>query len=280
MTGREIKRATDDEGRVPVASIEVPADRLRPVSEAGVEAVMSSIGELGLMKDPIHLRLVRSQAADIPERLVLIAGGHRLAAASRLGWETVPARVWECSDDWARLMEVDDNLAGAELSPLDTAVFLAERKYIYEALHPGSKWGGDRRSDQVDIMSATSFAKVTAEKFGVSERHVRRLVSIGGALEEVEVRQLRGAPRTVTLADLQQLSKLEDPADRIAVVRRLHDGSEPSAARAIRAHRGVDARPISPEQDAFERLMVMWERAPRGAKARFRRWLEAEGYER
>lgn len=36
----------------------------------------------------------------------------------------------------ARLIEFDDNLAGAELSPLGTAVFLAGRKRVCEKLHP------------------------------------------------------------------------------------------------------------------------------------------------
>jgi ParB family chromosome partitioning protein len=115
--------------QVAVADVDA-SGRLRPVSEAAVESLIQSITELGVMKDAIHVRKRKDG------RMVLIAGAHRLEAAKRLGWEVIPAKVWtEVTDDWARLMEVDDNIAGAELNPLDTAVFLATRKAVYEKLH-------------------------------------------------------------------------------------------------------------------------------------------------
>jgi ParB family chromosome partitioning protein len=283
VKGREVKNAAP-EGKVEIARIEVRDEmRLRPVSEAGVQSVMSSIEELGLMKDPIHLRLKRGLKG-AEDRLVLIAGAHRLEAATRLGWTEVPARVWECSDDWARLMEVDDNLAGSELSPLDMAVFLAERKRLYEALHPETKAGvaGGKvipgKKITTDMMSVASFAVATAEKFGMSDRHVRRMIHAGGFLAPHEVSELRGAPRPVSLADLQQIAKLSDAAERGRVVRLLHDGHARSAAVAIKAARGVPERARrDPEDAAFNALVTAWERAPRAAKLRFRRWLKEAG---
>ena len=108
-------------GPVPVADIHAEK-RLRPVSETALVSLMASIGELGVMKDEVHLRQVGGKNS----RLVLIAGGHRLEAAKRLDWKAIPAKVWKCSADWARLMEIDDNLANAELDALELAIFLAE----------------------------------------------------------------------------------------------------------------------------------------------------------
>ncbi len=110
--------------RIPVADIEVDAEhRLRPVSDAGVQSLMASIEELGVIKDAIHVRKKRRATG---ESLVLMAGGHRLEAAKRLGWETIPARIWaDATDDFARLMEIDDNLSGSDLSNLELSVFLA-----------------------------------------------------------------------------------------------------------------------------------------------------------
>ncbi|MBL9057471.1 MAG: DUF935 family protein, partial [Rhodobacteraceae bacterium] len=120
-------------GLVPVADIDT-RNRLRPVSTAGVESIIASIGEVGVMKDPIHVRRKKGG------QLVLIAGGHRLEAAKRLGWIEIEAKVWvDVTDDWSRMMEIDDNLAGAELNPLDTALFLAARKEVYERLHPEAR---------------------------------------------------------------------------------------------------------------------------------------------
>jgi ParB family chromosome partitioning protein len=215
-----------------VAVAEVAAhDRLRPISEAGVESLIASITELGVMKDAIHVRKRRDG------QLTLIAGGHRLEAARRLGWEDLPAKVWTgVTDDWARLMEIDDNLAGAEMCALDNAIFLAQRKIIYERLHPDVKKGGDRKSPNfknlTDTMSVRSFAAATAEKFGLSDRHVFRMIAAGTALDAAEITRLRAAPQSVSLADLQAISKVTSAAERAHVVDALAAGSAKSAAAA------------------------------------------------
>ncbi|ARE38250.1 ParB-like nuclease domain protein [Rhodovulum sp. P5] len=134
--------------------------RLRTVSDAGVEAIRASYAELGHIKDPIDVRRKRGG------KLVLMAGGHRLAFARAEGLQ-VPAKIWVCNDDFARVMEIDDNLAGSELTPLHTAVFLAERKRIYEKMHPETRAqvaGGLGRQGLAAELG--SFADVTAEKLG------------------------------------------------------------------------------------------------------------------
>lgn len=272
-TGRELK---DLGGLIDVESINTRDHvRLRPVSDAGVQSVMSSIVELGVMKDPIHLRLKRARKG-YEDWFELIAGGHRLEAAKRLGWEVIPARVWECSDAWARLMEVDDNLAGAELSPLDTAVFLVERKRLYEELHPETKAGVAGAASRWENANDTmSFASATAEKFGVNKRTIERLIAAGSHLHPTEVVKLRGAPKQPTLADLAQLSKLAD-ATRRDVVRRMCDGTAKSAAKAIKATSGQTEREKrDPADAAFDTLVAAWSRAPQGVKARFRRYINA-----
>lgn len=193
---------------LPVAKIEF-GERLRPVSRSGVDALKASIEELGVMKDPIHVRKIKRSG-----KIVLMAGGHRLTAAIELGWEVIKVTCWECTNGFAELMEVDDNLAGAELTPLDTAVFLAARKEIYEKLHPETKAakGADlvakRWKNTADTRSTVSFAATTAEKFGISDRQVRRLVSAGAALHSSEVSNLRQAPKQVSLKDLNEIAKI------------------------------------------------------------------------
>ena len=139
----------------------VTTGRLRPVSPSGVEAILASVEEIGRIKDPIHVRKKR-------DGLYLLAGGHRTAAYERLGITEVEAWVWsDITDDLARLIEIDDNLAGAEMSPLDTAIFLASRKAVYERLHPETKRGiagALAKHSATDIVSVASFAASTAEK--------------------------------------------------------------------------------------------------------------------
>ncbi|MFD1342915.1 ParB/RepB/Spo0J family partition protein [Litorisediminicola beolgyonensis] len=265
---------------LPVSDI-VAKDRLRPVSTAGVEAVMASITELGFMKDPIHVRKMRKSG-----EFRLLAGGHRLEAARRLGWETIPVTAWDCNDDFARLMEIDDNLAGAELTALDSAVFLAARKRVYEKMFPqaAAATGADlvaKRWNTADIMSVVSFASTTAEKFGLTERHVRRLVSAGGNLGPDEVAKLRAAPRSVTLKDLMVIGKIGNPVERYHVVEALADGSERSAAAALKAYHSVGERPADsdPVEQSYRKLVILYDRAPAAAKRLFEDFLRERAAE-
>ncbi len=258
---------------VALADIDVGA-RLRPVSEAGVEAILSSIGETGIMKDAIHLRRSRVDGG----LLMLIAGAHRLEAAKRLGWAQIEAIVWrDVSDDWVKLVEIDDNLAGAEMTALDTAVFLARRKAIYERLHPearrGFAGGMARHGQLTDIMSVSSFAKATAEKFGITERHVRRMTEAGSALTDAQAQQLRAAPRAVGLVDLVDLSKIGDEAERAQVILKVATGQAKKVATARRqyaAETGTGAPPAPSKADGdYDRLVEAWNRASPAARRRF-----------
>ena len=248
--------------------------RLRPVSEAGVQALLASIAETGVMKDAIHVRQKKGGA------LALIAGGHRLEAAKRLGWDEIEAKVWaDVTDDWSRLMEIDDNIAGAELNPLDTALFLAERKRVYEKLHPETAAGvfkGNQHTGNVaaDMMSVTTFAAATAEKFGMSDRHVRRLIAAGSALDPRDVALLRKAAKQVSLKDLGEIAKIGEPAERYDVVEALSEGRAKSAAEARRAYSALDgiAAPVQdPVEAGLKALKSAWSRAPKEARRRFLR---------
>lgn len=252
---------------VPVEEVQ-SGGRLRPVSEAGVAALLASIGELGIIKDAIHVRKKKDGS------LHLMAGGHRLEAARRLGWQTIPAKVWTCTDDWARLMEIDDNLAGAELTPLDTAVFLARRKEIYERMHPetraatGAALVAKRWS--ADTSDIVSFVSATAEKFGLSKRHVERLVEAGRKLGPDEVGQLRQAPRAVTLKDLLTIAKIGSAPVRYRVVDLLEAGQAKSAADALRqAEPAAEPSAKDPVEAAFKALRDAWLRAPKVARRQF-----------
>lgn len=259
-------------GLVPLAEIDT-RDRLRPVSEAGVESIIASIEEVGVMKDPVHLRRKKGG------QLVLIAGGHRVEAARRLGWTEIEAKVWtDVTDDWSRMMEIDDNLAGAELTPLDTAVFLARRKEVYERLHPEAKAKTGsalvaNRWNTADIVSVVSFAKVTAEKFGIDERHVRRLVAAGSKLSPRDVQLLRSAPQGVTLKDLSDLSKVGDAPARYDVVEAFAAGRAKKISEAIKARAaretGNEPTVKDPVEEALKTLASAWARAPMAAKRRF-----------
>ena len=256
--------------KVPVAEV-IVRDRLRPVSEAGVESLIASINEIGVMKDAIHVRKKKDGL------LYLMAGGHRLEAARRLNWVQIPAKVWtDVTDDWARMVEIDDNLAGAEMNALDSAVFLATRKEVYERLHPETKAAAGaalaaKRWNAAEP-SSVAFVTATAEKFGLSDRQVRKIVAAGTALSPRDVAHLRQAPRPVSLKDLTEIAKIGDPVERGAVVLRLSVGNAKSAAdarRSLRVEGGLQAPAKDAVEEQFIALMKAWTRAGAAARKRF-----------
>lgn len=253
---------------LPVTEI-TSAGRLRPVSAAGVATIVASIREIGQLANPLVVRQRRDREGVL--RYVLLDGAHRQAAAIELGWETVPVRVFECTDDQARLMEIDGNLAGAELNHLDTAVFLATRKAVYERLHPETRAGvAGGLARQGSASELGSFAAVTAEKFGMTPRQVQKIVAAGTRLGPDEVAQLRGAPRAVTLKDLQDIAKIGDPTKRYDVVAALADGRAKSAGAALKALKStVEAVNKDPVEEQFIALLKVWARAGGPARRRF-----------
>jgi ParB family transcriptional regulator, chromosome partitioning protein len=107
-----------------IAAIDI-FDRLRPVDPSVVQAIAASITETA------QLNAITVRAADAAgNRARLVAGAHRLAAMVLLGRDTIRARWITADDEAARLLEIDENLIRAELTALDRAYFLAERKAV------------------------------------------------------------------------------------------------------------------------------------------------------
>ena len=81
--------------------------------------------------------------------------------------------------DESAMIEIDENLARAELSALDRALFIAARKALHERLNPAARHGGDRKSGkyhksnrgQVPNVSTRSFTATTAKRTGRFRKH-------------------------------------------------------------------------------------------------------------
>ena len=243
------------------------SSRLRPVSELAVTSLMASLMEIGQQSE-IHVRRVRHQS----NRLVLMAGAHRVEAHLRLGCTSISAKVWECTDDWAQMAEIDDNLAHAELNPLDLSVFLARRKTVYERMYPEATQGGARGNQhtggrQTDTMS---FCQSVADQRAMSERQIRRLVAAGEGLDEETIDLLRQSPNRVTLSDLQTLGKCGDATARRAVCEVLSRGEAKNAKAALDAQNAAPSKAAISSIDAeTQKVKTAWARASKAARRRF-----------
>lgn len=250
---------------IPLADIDV-SGRRRPVSEVAVQSLKLSIEALGLQNE-IQVRRVVHQGGKIK----LMAGGHRVEVYRQLGRETIRAKVWDCTDDWAALIEIDDNLAQADLNDLDLAVFLAERKIVYERMHPEAKNGGKRGNQYTDICQneIISFCQTMAESRAVSRRTIEKLVAAGNALLPQEIEQLRSSDQTPSLSDLIVIGKCGDPADRAAICTAFFEGTAKSAKEVMDRKKAPGAAVKDPVEEDLRRINDAFDRASIKAQRRF-----------
>ena len=187
-------------------------DRVRQADRKQVEALAESIREVGLL-DPIAV-------APEGDGYALIAGMHRLEAARLLGWTEIPATVLALDQHRRIIAECDENLCAPSLTPAERAEFTRRRKAAYEALHPETTHGGDRKSDQVANLATRSetprFTADTAAATGQSERAVQRDAERGEKVSDEALALIKGT-RLDTGRYLDSIKNLS-PEDQVAKV--------------------------------------------------------------
>lgn len=259
--------------RIPVGEID-DTGRLRPVDPAYVAMLAENLAQTLKLRQPIEVRRLKKGGYR------LIAGAHRLAAVKAMGWPEIDAFVYEATDAEARLAEIDENLVRHELNPLDRAVFLAERKAIYEALHPETKKGAQGgRGGQRNESETISFSKDTAERVGLTARTVQLAVMIATKLAPDVKAAVAGTWIARHQGELLALAK-QPPADQRACVALMLRPEAPArtVADALRQSKGVNAAGGgNPDDKAFEGLISAWGRAGAKAKRRFLERIQATG---
>lgn len=245
--------------------------RLRKVDADSVQAIAASIDESG-QHQPVAVR--RTNAAKKP--YTLIDGAHRLAALRLLGRVEVEAEIRKLNKDAARLAEIDTNLIRADLTALDRAIFLAERKKLYEKLHPETTAGGDRKSalfkNQNDKNVALKFTDDVAERLNLSARSIERAVFIAEYLQKPTVAALRGTVEAKHASRLLKLARLAPDKQQVAV--NLFRENVPLADAIIQADGGKKKK--SDTDRTFEQLINAWEKAPTAARCQFLEAVRAE----
>jgi len=242
--------------RVRVADIDA-SDRLREISEAHAQVIAASMLEHEAAGGRRQLQPVELVQRGDGYRLVY--GAHRLRAHQINGWGEIDAEVVSLTDAQLRLREIDENLIRHELTALDRARFLLERKRIYEALNPAAKRGGDRRSDQTANMAVWSFSADIAEKTGLSERTVFRACALAEKLAPEAVARLHDTPLASNQAALETLSK--HPHGRQMAALDLMFAEENPAKSVGDAFNRLDGKVSKPaEERLLDKFIDQWGR--------------------
>ncbi len=242
---------------IPIENI-VVGKRLRQIRQESVDVLAQSIRDVGQM-NPILVTPILDDEGQETGRFRLIAGNHRLEACKRLGMKEIAVTITTGSEMEMRLAEIDENLCRSELTHLELAEHLAERKLLYEMKYPETKNGGapgmagggkKPRNEAV-----ASFAQDTATKLGKTERcvqyAVRRVNNISQEIRD-SIRDVASiADNTLELDALADMEESEQKAAVRAVldgkvrsirefVRQKEENTSPQATIPSRAHEDQD----------------------------------------
>lgn len=188
--------------QVPIREIRI-RDGRRRLDSGHVQELADSIRELGLL-NPVTIDRGNS----------LIAGFHRLEAAKMLGWTEIECTVSSLGGLQAKLAEIDENIVRSDLSALEYGEILLRRKEIYETLHPETRHGGDRKSDEIKTTKSRfenvkSFVQDTADKLGVVPRTVERQIQTAKNLVPEAKEIIRDTDTKLSKKAAMKLSRLE-----------------------------------------------------------------------
>ena len=261
--------------KIAIESIDA-TDRLRPVDLDQVVLIAASIEEVGL-KQPIVVR-------PAGEGYRLTIGAHRLAAVKALGWTDLKVGpqvlIREEDEHDAKISEIDENLARHELNALDRAMFLAERRRLYEDKSRVAAKGGDRKSEKFKTQTlrmdfSPRFTAEVADKVGLSERTIQLALRIASGLDREAMQALRGTRIERNQAELLALVELPVAQQRSAA-KELASG----AAKTVREARvviGVDKAVENDEQGrAYATLLATWVKAEPKTRKAFLKEIGAE----
>ena len=216
---------------IEIEHISAPSSERR-MSERAFEELKDSIIEIGLL-EPV---IIKKEG----DYFRLLAGQNRFEACKALGRTHILAHMVEVEGEDAQILEqlivLDENLCRAELTELELAEALVEKKDIYEQLYPETTQGKAPKGK--DPLSGSkphqpSFLDDTVDKTGKGRSTIAESIHIGKHLDETVKNQLRGTTLENRKKDLLALSRMT-PKDQKMIVEILEGNKTLTLSQAKR----------------------------------------------
>ena len=270
---------------IKIADIDV-YKRMRKLNQQNVEDLAASLRESGL-ESPILVSpkgIVRG--AEGKDGYVLVAGNHRLKAAMLLGWQEIHANVVTMDANERVLAEIDENLIRSELTVMEKANHLLERKKCYERIHPQTARGvagglasgksrniendekdeqdqDDRTTPSIGFVRDQSFVKETAAKTGISASSTKASIALAKNITPATQELMKGTAMENSNVDLNALAKLPAPK-QMAAVKSVIAGTHKNVRAFVSADTGGDcagrsasgAQPGAPNAQARRQVQL------------------------
>jgi ParB/RepB/Spo0J family partition protein len=152
-----------------------PRKHFDPDSLAELAASLASVG----LASPILVR-------PVDDRFVIVHGERRWRAAASLGWTTVSAVVRDIDPDEARWLQLAENVARADLTPIEEArAYQARLAEGVTQAELGARIGKSQSyvAQKLRLLTLPSPIAAFLEHGALSEGHARQLLRMRGYLE-------------------------------------------------------------------------------------------------
>lgn len=217
--------------RVIIENIHI-GGRHRQPDMGKVRDIAKSISEVGLMNPPavVFRDGIVIDGDELDNVPVLIYGRHRLLALQSLGEESVECVVHDVDDLHAELMEIDENLARAELSPAQEAAHILRRQAIWTEINqakqivPIESKRADGKGHRPKEFAA-ELAEITGSSKVDINRKLRRARELGEDTAKIANTSLDSG------VEMDALIKLPEP-ERKSLIERAATGESVSARPA------------------------------------------------
>lgn len=200
------------------------------------------------------------------KRYTLCFGGHRLAAAKALNWSEIDATEMTGDALDRRLAEIDENLIRAELTEMERAAQLKERKAIFDTKRAARPAGEQSDTTLVDGRKAgpqheKGFDRDTADKTGLDKSTIRKSRKRAENIAPDVQASIKGTPAADSGVELDALAKATPKQQRKAV-KKVKAGK----AKTVRAALKPKAKQAKAPEAA---LVKVWKAATPAARKAF-----------
>ena len=185
------------------------------IDDAALAELADSLRSHGLVQ-PI---VVRSRG----ERYQLIAGQRRLAAARRLGWEKIPARLLDVDDRQMAEIAIVENLQRRDLDALEKAAsfrsYLAAWNCTQEELAKRLSIDRSTVANLIRLLDLPAGVQQRLRRGELSMGHARALLPLGDEAEQDRLAArvaAEGLSVRVVESEVQELLRREEQADDMA----------------------------------------------------------------
>lgn len=226
--------------RVSIDNIYI-GSRHREPDTTKVKEIAKSISEVGLMNPPavVFRDGIIVDGEELENVPVLIYGRHRLLALQELGEVSVECIVHDVDDDYATIMEADENLARSEIQGAERTLSVKLREAAWNRIRAREEKSIVQNLDDTKKTSRrgrkgegrpVEFATDTASASGMSRSAIYQELKRAEEIGEDNLKKIVGTPLAKGV-EMDALIKLQ-PDERKELIDRASRGEKVSARPA------------------------------------------------